>query len=266
MTALLIRPGSELPARRLAASKTGKLRPHGWVERFTAPDISSPRMNLADSADALDDTRLAVYGAGKAPVRDNLAVKKYNPDMGKRIVLAITGASGAVYGIRALELLRLLSHEVHLVISDAARRTLTAETGRTPEELAALAHAAYAPDDFRAPFASGSRASDGMLVAPCSIKTLSAIAGCYDSELIPRAADVCLKEGRPLVLMVRETPLHVGQLRLMLRAAESGAVIFPPVPAFYGKPQTAADIVDASVGRALARLGVENDFYPKWDG
>ncbi len=186
--------------------------------------------------------------------------------MNRRIIVAITGASGAVYGIRALEILRSLSVETHLVISAAARRIVEPETGRSAAEVEKLASTVYSPDQIHAPIASGSFPVDGMIVAPCSIKTLSAVANSYTSDLISRSADVCLKEGRPLVLMVRESPLHAGHLRLMQEAAESGAVIFPPIPVFYGNPQTVAQIVDASVGRALARMGIENDFYPRWHG
>jgi flavin prenyltransferase len=184
--------------------------------------------------------------------------------MPKRIIVAITGASGAIYGIRALELLRSLACETHLVISAAARRTILQETGCAPEAVAAHATFLYDPEDTGALIASGSFPADGMLVAPCSIKTLSAIATSFSSNLIARAADVSLKEGRPLVLMVRETPLHAGHLRLMSQAAEAGAILFPPVPAFYGHPQTIDDIVNGSVGRALARLGIENDAFPVW--
>lgn len=186
--------------------------------------------------------------------------------MTKRIILAITGASGSVYGIRALEILRTLPIETHLIVSEAARGTMRQETGRKAEDLGPLAAFTYNPAEIGAPIASGSFPVDGMLVAPCSIKTLSAIANSYTADLISRTADVCLKEGRPLILLVRETPLHPGHLRLMMQAAQAGAVIFPPVPVFYGHPQTVTEIVDASVGRALARMGIENDVYPKWTG
>ncbi len=184
--------------------------------------------------------------------------------MSRQIILAITGASGAVYGIQALEILRSLGHKTHLIVSHAARQTIEQETGRTADEIAAMASFTYDPADIGAPVASGSFPVDGMLVAPCSIKTLSAVANSYTADLISRAADVCLKEGRPLVLMVRESPLHIGHLRLMTQAAEAGAVICPPIPTFYGHPQTVADIVNASVGRALARLGISNDAFPRW--
>jgi 4-hydroxy-3-polyprenylbenzoate decarboxylase len=184
--------------------------------------------------------------------------------MSRQIILAITGASGAVYGIQALEILRSLGHKTHLIVSRAACQTIEQETGRTADEIAAMALFTYDPADIGAPVASGSFPVDGMLVAPCSIKTLSAVANSYTADLISRAADVCLKEDRPLVLMVRESPLHIGHLRLMTQAAEAGAVICPPIPTFYGHPQTVADIVNASVGRALARLGISNDAFPRW--
>jgi flavin prenyltransferase len=186
--------------------------------------------------------------------------------MAKRIVVAITGASGAVYGIRLLEILRELGHETHAIVSQMARTVIPQETGRSADDVRALASHAYEPSDLTAPIASGSFPLDGMIVAPCSIKTLSAVANSYAADLIVRTADVCLKEGRPLVLMVRETPLHRGHLRLMAQAAEAGAVIFPPVPAFYNRPERIEEIVDDSVGRALVRLGIENNAYRKWAG
>ena len=184
--------------------------------------------------------------------------------MASRIIVAITGASGAIYGIRALEILQDLQVEAHLILSATAKVTISQETPFQISEVAALASVVYDHLDLAAPIASGSYPVQGMLIAPCSIKTLSAIANAYTADLISRAADVCLKEGRPLVLMVRETPLHRGHLAIMLKAAELGAILFPPVPAFYGIPHTIDDIVNASVGRALARLGIENSVYPRW--
>jgi 4-hydroxy-3-polyprenylbenzoate decarboxylase len=182
------------------------------------------------------------------------------------VIVAITGASGAIYGLRALELLRQAGIETHLILSPSARLTISQETGRSVNEVHALADVHYNPGDIAASLASGSYPARGMIVAPCSIKTLSAIANSYSGDLITRAADVCLKEGRPLVLLVRETPLHRGHIRLMDLAAQAGAVIFPPVPAFYSKPQTLDEIVTATVGRALLRLGIENPGYPRWEG
>lgn len=184
----------------------------------------------------------------------------------KRIILAITGASGAIYGLRALETLRALDVEVHLVISPVGARVLTEETGKNPAELDRLASRSYPPDDLAAPIASGSYPVDGMLIVPCSIKTLSGVANSYADSLIQRAADVCLKEGRPLLLAVRETPLHSGHLRLMSQAARAGAIIFPPVPAFYSQPRSIDDLVNATVGRMLARIGIDNNAFQPWQG
>lgn len=185
----------------------------------------------------------------------------------KRLTIGISGASGAVYGIRLLEVLAERPEiETHLVISQTARVIIAQETDHTVVQVEALADHVYAPDNLTAPIASGSFATGGMVIAPCSIKMLSAVANSYAADLMSRAADVTLKEDRPLVLVVRETPLHLGHLRLMARAAEMGAVIFPPMPAFYGRPQTVAEVVDGTVGRVLARLGVENELYTKWEG
>lgn len=182
----------------------------------------------------------------------------------KRIILGISGASGAIYGQRALILLQNLDIEVYLVISKSAETSMEHEIGLAARELGATADAWYSVDDIAAPIASGSFHCDGMLIAPCSIKTLSAVANSYADNLLSRAADVCLKEGRPLLLAVRETPLHSGHLRLMSLAAEAGAVIYPPVPAFYGGEESIMQLVDASVGRMLSRIGIENRNYHRW--
>lgn len=189
----------------------------------------------------------------------NFSMKKF-----QRIILAITGASGAIYGLRTLDALTALGIEVHLVISQVGARLISEETGRAPQEVANKTKHYYQPDNMGAPIASGSFAFDGMLVVPCSIKTLSGIANSYADNLVQRAADVCLKEGRSLLLMVRETPLHVGHLRLMSQAAQAGAIIFPPVPAFYHPPQSVDDLVNTTVGRMLARMGINNDLYQPW--
>ena len=144
--------------------------------------------------------------------------------------------------------------------------TITQELTVSPADIRESASRAYAPDDLAAPIASGSFATGGMIVAPCSIKTLSGIANSYTDNLVIRAADVTLKEGRPLILLVRETPLHLGHLRLMVRAAEIGAMIFPPVPAFYACPTSVDELVDQTVGRVLSRLGITNDLYGVWEG
>jgi 4-hydroxy-3-polyprenylbenzoate decarboxylase len=185
----------------------------------------------------------------------------------RRLVVAITGASGSVYGIRALELLAEIPDvETHLVMSGPAKTTLAVETDRTVSEVEVLADHVHGVRDIAAPISSGSFRTAGMLVAPCSIRSLSAIANSLSSDLISRSADVTLKERRPLVLMVRETPLHAGHLRLMQQATEAGAVIFPPVPAFYNRPGSLDDLVTHSVGRALEHLGVEVEGLARWQG
>jgi len=187
-----------------------------------------------------------------------------------RLIVAMSGASGQIYGIRLLEVLRAArqgdSIETHLVLSEAAGITITQETSYTPRQVEALADVVYRQRDIGAAIASGSFDTLGMVVAPCSIKTLSAIANCYSSDLTSRAADVQLKEGRRLLLLLRETPLHLGHIRLMAQAAEAGAIIMPPVPAFYSRPKTVDDIVNGTVGRMLARLGIENELYYRWLG
>jgi 4-hydroxy-3-polyprenylbenzoate decarboxylase len=181
-----------------------------------------------------------------------------------RLVVGITGASGVILGIRLLEMLRPLEIETHLVLSSAAKVTIAQETNWKISAVQALADVTYDHRDIGAAIASGSYSTRGMVILPCSIKTLSAVANSYADDLISRAADVTLKEGRPLVLVVRETPLHRGHIRLLDLAAQAGAVIFPPVPAFYTRPQSVDEIIDNTVGRLLARLGIENDAYLKW--
>ncbi len=184
----------------------------------------------------------------------------------RRIIVAISGASGSILGLRVLQLLKDIGVETHLVISAGARLTLPRETGRTVDEAHTLASVHYEPDDLGAAIASGSFITQGMLIVPCSIKTLSAVANTYADNLIARAADVCLKEGRPLLLAVREAPLHRGHLRLMDLAARSGAIIYPPIPAFYGAPQSLDEAVTHIAGRMLLRMGIDNPAYPRWVG
>jgi 4-hydroxy-3-polyprenylbenzoate decarboxylase len=184
-----------------------------------------------------------------------------------RLIVAVTGASGAPYAVRVLQLLHARrEYEVHLVISHAGAVTLRQETGLSPADLSALADVTHRVSDIGAPIASGTFRVDGMIVAPCSIRTLSAVATCDNGNLITRAADVCLKEGRPLLLMVREMPLHIGHLRLMTQAAEAGAIIAPPVPAFYTLPATVHDIVDHTARRMLQRIGVPDSGPEAWPG
>jgi 4-hydroxy-3-polyprenylbenzoate decarboxylase len=182
----------------------------------------------------------------------------------KRLVVAISGASGVILGIRLLEISRELDIETHLIISPAARLTINQETQWKPDEVAKLAGVTYNYRDIGASLASGSFRTKGMVVIPCSIKTLSAIANSYADDLITRAADVTLKQGRPLLLVVRETPLHRGHIRLLSLAAKAGAIIFPPVPAFYARPASVNDLVDNIAGRVLDRLGFDNEHYSQW--
>jgi len=187
-------------------------------------------------------------------------------DSEMRVVVGMTGASGMIYGVRVLAALKTLGIETHLIMTEPAEVTMRYEMGSDPETVNKLVSFTYAPTYLAASIASGSFPTTGMIVAPCSIKTLSAIANSHSDNLLVRAADVTLKEGRPLILVVREAPLHLGHLRLMVQAAEIGAIIFPPVPAFYAQPATVEDLVDQSVGRILARLGIPNALYHSWEG
>ena len=185
----------------------------------------------------------------------------------QRLVVGISGASGAILAVRLLEVLAQMDGiETHLVVSPAARLTIRDETGRSAKDVESLADVVYKPQDVGAAIASGSFPTDGMVIVPCSIKTLSAVAHSFAGDLLARAADVTLKEGRPLLLVVRETPLHLGHLRLMVQAAEIGAIIFPPVPAFYARLSSVEEMVDNTVGRVLARLGIDNELYMRWEG
>ena len=184
----------------------------------------------------------------------------------RRLIVGITGATGIVYGIRLLDALRDTDIETHLVMTRAAARTLAYEADISVEEVRALADVTYPVGDIGAAIASGSYRTMGMIVAPCSIRSMSNIAAGTTDNLLTRAADVVLKERRPLVLLVRETPLQAGHLRTMLRLAEIGAVIMPPVPAFYTRPQTIGDIVDQTVGRALDAFDIDVGLVKRWQG
>lgn len=184
-----------------------------------------------------------------------------------RIIIGITGASGTIYGWRLLEKLRSVTEmELHLVISRSGERTAFLEMGKTAADFRALAHFTYPVEDISCRLASGSFQTDGMLIAPCSIHTMSAIATGISSNLMVRAADVTLKERRRLILMVRESPLHLGHLRSMTALAEMGAVLAPPVPGFYHRPQTVGEIVDHSVERVMDLMGVPSPDARRWDG
>lgn len=184
-----------------------------------------------------------------------------------RLIVAITGSSGAIYGIRLLEALRAARRvEVHLILSKGGRLTAALETGRKARDIEKLAHHVHSDQDLAASIASGSFRTAGMIVAPCSMKTLSGIANSYADNLVVRAADVVLKERRRLVLMPRETPLHLGHLRLLAQAAELGAIIAPPIPAFYGKPKTIDDLVNHSIGRVLDLFDIDSGLVRRWQG
>jgi len=184
-----------------------------------------------------------------------------------RLVVGISGSSGSIYGIRLLEVLRGVPDlETHLIISGAAKRTILEETDYAVKDVEALAMRVYDNRDIGAALASGSFRTGGMVIAPCSIKTVSALANCYADTLMCRAGDVTLKEGRPLVVVIRETPLHAGHLRQLLTLAELGAVILPPMPAFYHRPKTVEDLVDQTVGRILDRLGIAHGLTKEWTG
>ena len=186
--------------------------------------------------------------------------------MSMPLVVAITGASGVIYGISLLRALHELGQPTHLVISESATRNIGIETDYAIDQVRDLAEVVYPNADVGAAVASGSFLTRGMIVAPCSIKSLSAIANSFNADLVARAADVTLKEKRPLVLMVRETPLHKGHLELMTRVADLGATLLPPVPAFYHQPRTIQDLIDQSVGKALDQLGIAHTLFQRWSG
>ena len=182
------------------------------------------------------------------------------------LVVAITGATGVIYGVELLRVLKALGQPTHLIISEAAGLSLSIETDVSLDEVRSLADVVYSNKDVGAAVASGSFLTRGMIIAPCTVKTLSAIANSFNYNLVARAADVQLKEGRKLVLMVRETPLHKGHLDLLSRAADCGAVILPPMPAFYHRPKTIMDIIHQSLGKALDQVGIEHDLFKRWSG
>lgn len=183
----------------------------------------------------------------------------------RRIIIGISGASGSAYGYMALQALRAIGGvETHLVLSDAARRTIGLEMDMTGEDFEALADVVHRDDDLAAAISSGSFITDGMIVVPCSMKSASAICYSLNGNLLVRAADVCLKEKRKLVLVVRETPLHLGHLRTLMQLAETGAVILPPIPAMYAQPQSVDDIIAHTVGKALDQFGIPNELFKRW--
>lgn len=184
-----------------------------------------------------------------------------------RIIVGISGSTGAIYGVRLLEVLhRIPDIEIHLVMSEGAKTTIRYETEYQLQEVMKWAHVVHEPKNVGASIASGTFLTSGMIIAPCSMKTLSSIANSYNDNLLARSADVCLKERRRLVMLVRETPLHLGHLRLMTIVTEAGGIILPPVPGFYHKPKTMLDLVDHSLGKALDLFAIEHNLYPRWQG
>ncbi|HXK54861.1 MAG TPA: UbiX family flavin prenyltransferase [Hyphomicrobiales bacterium] len=186
--------------------------------------------------------------------------------MTRPLVIGLTGATGMIYGVEMLKVLHGLSYPTELILSDSAKRNIQIETDYSLDEVCALAGRVHSNKDMAAAVSSGSYRTCGMVVTPCSIKTLSGIANSYNTSLITRAADVSLKEKRRLVLMVRETPLHKGHLELMARAADLGATILPPMPAFYHKPATILDLVHQSIGKALDQFDIEHNLFARWEG
>ena len=183
----------------------------------------------------------------------------------KKVIVALSGASGQIFGVKILEKLVKKKIKTYLIMSENAKKILEHETGMTVNELKKMASDFFEYDDLSAPISSGSFLHDGMVIAPCSINTASCIAYGITNNLITRAADVTLKEGRRLILLVRETPLHLGHLRTLLRLAEMGAIIMPPVPAFYTKPKTINELIENLVGRVVEKLGIEAE-YRRWEG
>ncbi|HGJ5876422.1 MAG TPA: UbiX family flavin prenyltransferase [Arsenophonus sp.] len=187
----------------------------------------------------------------------------------QRIIIGLTGASGVAYGIRLLDVLRSVADvETHLIVSAVAKQTLALETSYSLRDVQAMADVVYDDRDIAAAISSGSFITSGMIIMPCSIKTLSGIANSYNDTLITRAADVVLKEKRKLILGVRETPLHLGHLRLMTNVVEIGAILFPPMPAFYNQPKTVQDIIDQTVNRILDQYGITlpQTLFTRWQG
>jgi len=184
--------------------------------------------------------------------------------MSKRIVIGISGASGVIYGVRMLSLLKEKDFETHLILSEAGKKNIEIETSFKSSDVTAMARYTYDNRDVGAALASGSFLTGGMVVVPCTIKTLSGIANSYTDNLLVRAADVTLKEKRKLVLVVRETPLHQGHLRLMTMAADMGAHILPPIPSFYHQPKTIEDLIDQTIGKVFDYLDIKHDLFKRW--
>eukprot|EP00026_Physarum_polycephalum_P003659 Phypoly_transcript_03672.p1 GENE.Phypoly_transcript_03672~~Phypoly_transcript_03672.p1 ORF type:complete len:254 (+),score=17.78 Phypoly_transcript_03672:1610-2371(+) len=243
-------------SRQCAATLLSK--PHLHSRFSSIPSTPTPAPSISTPASPVSTPASPVSSP---------AFKLDTQERRKRIVVAMTGSTGAVYGIRILEVLKELNVETHLVMSKWAEATIKYETDFQPDEIRALAYRCYSIRDLAAPIASGSFPHEGMVVAPCTMKTLAGIRTGYSDDVITRSADVVLKEKRRLVLVVRETPLSDIHLDNMLFLSRSGAVIFPPVPAFYTKPKTLDDMVNQSVGRILDALNIPTDgFFERWTG
>ena len=183
----------------------------------------------------------------------------------KRIIVGMTGATGVIYGVRLLEVLRDLHIETHLVMSDGAKKNILIETNLGVKYVEDLAYSVHPVSDLGASISSGSFKTDGMVIAPCTIKTLSGVANSYNENLLIRAADVVLKERRTLILMVRETPLHKGHLELMRKVADLGGILLPPVPAFYHSPRTIEDLIDHAIGKVLDLFDIDHSLFKRWE-
>jgi 4-hydroxy-3-polyprenylbenzoate decarboxylase len=191
------------------------------------------------------------------------------PDSNKkmRIIIGMSGASGPQYGIRLLEVLKKFENiETHLVISEGAKKNILLESDWTVEQVEALADFVYSNNNLEASISSGSFRTEGMVIVPCSVKTLSGVANSFNTNLLIRAGDVVLKEKRKLIIVFRETPLHLGHLRLLAQVSEIGAMILPPVPAFYHHPKTIQDIIDQTIGKVLDQFGLDNQLFKRWQG
>jgi len=184
----------------------------------------------------------------------------------KRIIIGITGASGVIYGIRLLEVLKEKELETHLILTEAAKENILLETSFTVQQVEALAYKVHPINNLAATISSGSFVTEGMVIVPCSIKTLSGVANSYNDNLLVRSADVTLKERRKLILVVRETPLHKGHLNLMYKVADFGGMILPPIPAFYNSPRHIDDLINHTIGKILDQIGIDHSLYTRWNG
>lgn len=240
-------------------SKTSPLNPIGWTSVNSAKSITAPQLPIIRSGAS------QIEEGSRDVVRPNLG-SPIAPTKPKRVIVAMTGATGAILGIRLLEKLARMNVETHLIISKWAGATISYETDYKLREVRALATKVYSAQDMAAPVSSGSFKVDAMIVIPCSMKTLSSVASGYGDDLISRAADVSFKERRRLILVVRETPLSGIHIENLMKVTQNGAIICPPVPAFYTKPKTVDDIIDQTVGRILDLVDIDTGDFERWTG